>query len=57
MLDRTVWPCYSSGLLHGFGRVNFVDGFGGGLCLDVLWGVFFFGVKEMGYKLKNTNLD
>ena len=29
VLRHTVWPSHYSGLLHGFVRVNFVDGFGG----------------------------
>ena len=45
VLRHTVWPSHYSGLLHGFVRVNFVDGFGGGLCLDVFW-VFCFVFEE-----------
>ena len=40
VLHCTVWPCYSSGLLHGFVKIDFVDGFGGDWCSDVLWRFF-----------------
>ena len=40
VLSHTVWPYHGSTGLHGFVKVDFVEGFGGDLCLAILWGFF-----------------